>query len=234
MKILVFTDVHGNLSCLEALANTEDFKSADKIIFLGDVIIGCSRPNECINFLKNINCIKILGNNDFYISRHIPEVDMTEFSGEKLKQAEYMKSILTYENKKEILSWEMDYNLNIDNIKFYFTHYAWENYNNDVNVVDSPINPTLQDREKAFKDIDTDYIIFGHEHKSNCFFGENKVYYCLGSLGLKSPSGYLLIEIENGEVKLQEKQIKHDINYEIELMDKAGYPYEKSKIKGNK
>ena len=131
-----------------------------------------------------------------------------------------MKSILTNENKKEILSWGMDYNLNIDNIKFYFTHYAWENYNNDVNVVDSPINPTLQDREKAFKDIDADYIIFGHEHKSNCFFGENKVYYCLGSLGLKSPSGYLLIEIENGEVNLQEKQIKHDINYEIELMDK--------------
>ena len=48
MKILVFSDVHGNLNALNALIETKDFKTADKIIFLGDVVFGASRPNECI------------------------------------------------------------------------------------------------------------------------------------------------------------------------------------------
>ena len=52
MKILVFTDVHGNYNSLLALEKTNDFKTSDKIIFLGDVLFGYSRPNDCINFLK--------------------------------------------------------------------------------------------------------------------------------------------------------------------------------------
>lgn len=75
MKILVFTDLHGSLNSLKALMNTVDYKTADKIIFLGDVAIGCSRPNECIELLKEMKCICLLGNNDSYVVDHIPQVN---------------------------------------------------------------------------------------------------------------------------------------------------------------
>ena len=67
MKVVVFTDVHGSLNSLKAFMGLEDFKTADKLIFLGDVSLGCSRVDECINLLKNIDCICLLGNNDGYV-----------------------------------------------------------------------------------------------------------------------------------------------------------------------
>ena len=81
-----------------------------------------------------------------------------------------------------------------------------------------------------FKDINADYIIFGHEHKTNYFYDKTKLFFCLGTLGLKSPGSYLIIEDRDGSINLTEKFIEFDINEEIDLMDIAGYPYNKNKI----
>ena len=82
-----------------------------------------------------------------------------------------------------------------------------------------------------FKNIDADYIFFGHEHRPKALVDGKKRFYLVGTLGLKSPSSYLMIDINKENVKIEERFIQHDINSEIDLMDKAGYPYEKSKIK---
>ena len=39
MKICVFTDIHGNLDAFKLLMQTEDFKSADLKICLGDAVV---------------------------------------------------------------------------------------------------------------------------------------------------------------------------------------------------
>ena len=230
MKIFVFTDVHGSLSCLQALSNTEDFQNADLRIFLGDIVFGCSRPDECITLLKQWDCINLLGNNDFYVCDHIPDVDKAEFSASKLKQLEWVCQNVSTENKTYLKSWPINYSMTVDKTKLYFSHYAWENFNNDINVVDSPQNPTFEIRKQQFSDIVADYYIFGHEHKTTCFSNNEKHYYCLGSSGLKNPGPYLLITCENGNITLEEKFVEFDILHEIELMDKAGYPYAKNKI----
>ena len=153
MKILVFTDVHGSFNSLINLTKTKDFKTADKVIFLGDVCIGCSRPNKCIDLLKNLDCVCLLGNNDSYVSSHIPKADLIEFSNEKLEMIKWMTKNVSKENKDIINSWKKDYYLTINDKKFYFTHYAWENYDNDTNVIDSPKTPNLEVRKVMFKDI---------------------------------------------------------------------------------
>lgn len=228
MKILVFTDVHGNFNALNELTNTEDFKSADKIIFLGDVVIGMIRPNECtelLNNLKNIECL--LGNNDSYVVNNIP-TDDPEITAKKYARLVYMKNLVTEQNKNIIKSWKKDLTLNICGKKFYFSHYPWES---DENVIGSPIDKNLKTRAEMFKHLDADYFIFGHEHTSNYYFDSTKHYYCLGSLGLKYPAPYLTINVNNDEVTIQEKFITPNINEEIDIMDAAGYDYDKNKIK---
>jgi len=232
MKILVFTDLHGSLNSLKSLINTDDYKTADKIIFLGDVAIGCSRPNECIELLKKMNCICLLGNNDSYVVDHIPQVDFDEFSSDKIEMINWMIENISEENKKIIKSWSKDYSIVVDNKKLYFTHYVWEDYNNDINVIDTPSIKEFNTRKEMFKDINADYIFFGHEHKTNYFFNGSKHYFCLGTSGLKNPGSYLVINInKNNDINLEEKFVNFDINEEIKLMDLAGYPYEKHKIK---
>ena len=193
MKIFVFTDIHGSLNCLSALLKTKDYIEADKRIFLGDVVFGCSRPNECIDILDKEDIICILGNNDSYIADHIPDIDWSEFDNSKKVQLQWMTTHILNRNKAIMKNWQKDLLLDINNVKFYFTHYPWENYNNDTNVIDIPIQINLDAREQMFKDIDANYYIFGHEHKSNHFESNNKHYYCIGSSSLKCPGSYLII-----------------------------------------
>ena len=89
-----------------------------QIYYLGDVCFGCSRPNDCIERLTNIDCINILGNNDFYACDHIPKADMKSFSKNKLEQYEYMKSHISEKNKQLVLSWDKNFTIEIDNKKF--------------------------------------------------------------------------------------------------------------------
>jgi predicted phosphodiesterase len=104
MKILVFTDVHGVLNSLIALKQTDDFQNADKKIFLGDIMFGGSRPNECLKFLKDNNIECVLGNNDSYVSDHVPDCDLEQFNDEKGGQLKWMQQHITPENKSYINS----------------------------------------------------------------------------------------------------------------------------------
>ena len=168
MKVLVFTDVHGNLTCLQELIKTEDFKSADKKIFLGDVCVGWSRPNECIELLNSLDCTNILGNNDYYVCDHIPKEELLYSSDAKIAQIKYMQNLVTKENKRIVNSWDKEFYLSVANKTLYFTHYPWEIVNGEMNVVEDPFEKNFKSISEMFKDIKADVIIYGHEHKSNC------------------------------------------------------------------
>ena len=90
---------------------------------------------------------------------------------------------------------------------------------------------TLANCQKMFADVDADYIFFGHEHRAYNFSDKNKNFYCLDTFGLKKQGNYLMIRIEDGHLSVEEKSLEFDIAEEIKLMDKAGYPYDKKKIK---
>jgi len=220
MKILVFTDIHGGYNALKALTTTDDFKTSDKVIFLGDVVFGASRPNECIELLTKYNIDCIVGNNDAYIFDHIPEADKCTFSQGKLKQLQWMSQHITQQNKDIMSRWPKSMTLTINNKKFYFTHYVWEFFNNDYNVIDTDEVPTLENREKMFLGIEADYYIYGHEHRSHYFKNADKHYACLPSVGLHSPAQYLIIESNNEDIKLVNKSVEFDINEEIDLIEK--------------
>lgn len=237
MKILILSDIHGSLNALNAIVNTDDYKTADKTIFLGDVVFGASRPNECIELLTKLNIDCVVGNNDAYIYDHIPEADKCTFSQGKLKQLKWMSDNINQKNKDIMSKWPKSTTITMDNNQFYFTHYVWEFFNNDYNVVDTDSVPTLENREKMFCDINKDedpnlniYYIYGHEHRRHYFTNGNKHYLCLTTSGLSTPASYTIITVENGGVDIKEKFVEFNLKEEIELMDKAGYPYAKHKI----
>ena len=230
IKILLFSDLHGSLNALEKLTQLEDWQNADKRIFLGDIVVGFSRPNECIDLLKKEDCICLLGNNDDYIANKIPEADLAEMSEGKRKQIDWMKEHVSEENKVWIKKLKKDYQIKIKNKKIYFTHYPWEEIDGEFSVVDSPKEKTLESRQKMFEDTDADYIFFGHEHGENIFEDEKKKYICLTTAGLENPAHYAIIHIHYNKIKIEEKTFEFDIDEEIQKMFDAGYPYNKKKF----
>lgn len=228
-KILVFADVHGNYNCLKQLEKTQDYKTSNMIVFLGDVVVGFSRPNECIEFLTKNNCKCLLGNNDSYVCDHIPQADLKEFSQDKIKQVEYMAKHLTKDNKKILKSWDKQLYLTFGKKTFYFTHYMWEQYNQDFNVVDFPQSKCFETRKQMFENICADYVFFGHEHNSVCYTDNNQYFYAVGTLGVRNPGHYAVIEIDGENVDVKFKTIEHNIEQEIQLAINAGYQIIKPK-----
>ncbi|MCP5054476.1 MAG: metallophosphoesterase [bacterium] len=69
MKYLIFSDIHSNLESFEALLQLETAKSADKLLFLGDLVGYGANPEESINLFRGLDatfCIR--GNHDKVIA----------------------------------------------------------------------------------------------------------------------------------------------------------------------
>ena len=225
MKIVVFSDIHGNLSSLNALCETDDFKTADKVVFLGDVVIGCSQINECIEQLQKMGCECLLGNNDYYVCYKIPDEEIDVFSEKKIKQIKNNQKIISEKNKEFIKSWKKDLKIIINKATLYFTHYPWESFGDNINIIDVPKHKSFQTRCEMFQNVDANYIFFGHEHLSNYFTDGSKNFYCVGTLGLEDPGSYLLITYKDNKVIIVEKHINSNLDYEKKLMNKDSFNY---------
>jgi protein phosphatase len=61
LKILVLSDIHGNLDALRLIMNTEKY---DDILVLGDIVDFGPNPAECFGLLQSAGAKRILGNHD--------------------------------------------------------------------------------------------------------------------------------------------------------------------------
>lgn len=211
MKVLVFSDIHANIYALQALMQTQDFKTADLKICLGDCIIMGPRPNEVLEIMTKLDCITLIGNNDSYVANFVLKKDAIAMGQERQQHIQYFKDII----KPEFIEWlknrPYEYVLNTPKHKLYFTHYKWKN-KYDIN--DSPYPICEKSIEDVYKDIDCDYIFYGHQHKPYQFIN-NKHYYGVGSIGMIYPGNYAVIDIDDkGEVEVNYKAL----NYDFELM----------------
>lgn len=221
MKICVFTDIHGNLDALSLLLQTEDFRSADLKICLGDAVVMGPYPNECCQALLDNNCVWLMGNHDSYIANGLPEEEYKFFKPDKIAHQNYMRSFIKDEYKNIMKNLPKDYSISIENKKLYFTHYVWETCDN---VIDNPEFPTVENISEIYKNIDADYIFYGHEHHFSHFKDSNKEYICVGSLGMVFPGHYTVIETKENNIKIEHKLINFDLEkYKSDILQ-ANYP----------
>ena len=83
MRILVYSDVHGNKYALEELQKTQDYENADLRVFLGDAVAMCAYPNECLEKIWQCGDVFLLGNHDSYCAYGLPEEEYAYFKADK-------------------------------------------------------------------------------------------------------------------------------------------------------
>lgn len=73
MRVVVFSDVHGNLTALEAvLADIERQPALDAVIFAGDACLFGPRPGACASRIRESVTAAVFGNTDEWIDRPLP------------------------------------------------------------------------------------------------------------------------------------------------------------------
>ncbi|MBU0944694.1 MAG: metallophosphatase family protein [Proteobacteria bacterium] len=69
MRLLVFSDIHGNLEALQCILRDAAGRNVHRSICLGDMVGYGPYPNECIEVLRSLkNCRCLAGNHDVAVS----------------------------------------------------------------------------------------------------------------------------------------------------------------------
>lgn len=77
MRIAVFSDVHGNLTALDAVLADIDAQQVDEIVFAGDLCLVGPRPAECVRRLQFAAIGSIFGNaDDWVLGRQQPPLHL--------------------------------------------------------------------------------------------------------------------------------------------------------------
>ena len=89
-KIAIISDIHGNLTALNAVLDDIKSRGVDKIMCLGDMIIKCASPKECVDKVFK-NCEVVVKGNCEERGVEDPRIDEHIWNREKLTQKQKEK-----------------------------------------------------------------------------------------------------------------------------------------------
>lgn len=225
-RVSIISDIHGNLSALEAvLARSKDLK-CQQFIFLGDICGYYSEINECIELIKRHAEISILGNHDSYIlsNTNCPRSNTANTC------LELQRSLISY-TSYEWLSTLTKGVLNYKNMSL--THGGWR--------IDPLDEYMYKIEEEYFEEYSAQIFMSGHTHVQTLVEFDQFVYCNPGSVGQPrdgDPTAAFAILDKTGKLHLE--RVEYDIGKTCEAMAKHGMPrasyeclYDGVRIDGN-
>ena len=96
MRYGIIGDIHSNLEAFEAVLEEIDKREIDKIICLGDIVGYGANPNECIDKVRQLTDIVVIGNHD---AGSIGQTDLNYFNWVAREACEWTGRVLTASNK---------------------------------------------------------------------------------------------------------------------------------------
>lgn len=187
-KIAIISDVHGNITALNAVLNDIKNRNINKIICLGDSILKCTHPDLVIDKLREVCDVVLMGNCDYAICR--PEAKEKNF---------WTRNIIGEERANYIMSLPKYYEFHMSGhlIRlFHASPYSLDEIYNPMfsnkNTRNSNSEITNPDRlfenteflEKTQDDPTPDIVGFGHIHTPFIVRHKNKTIFNTGSVGI--------------------------------------------------
>ncbi|MCH5318070.1 MAG: metallophosphoesterase family protein [Eubacterium sp.] len=227
MKLGVITDIHNNLPALKAVIEKLNQMNCDKIICCGDIIGIGPCPEETVQYMMQIpNLIAVRGNHEKYLLEGMPsEYPNEENMGfEEMKHHKWEHSLLSAGSIVFLKGLPYKTDITCEGFNVSVMHSCMDT---DGHYISYKMNPSADDLNKMFADVNSDIILYGHDHCRNICKGD-KLYINVGSLGCPARDkniargGILKIEKENAEV--QPIDVEYNVSEVIDLIDKINYP----------
>ena len=227
MKYGIITDVHNNIIALRAVLKRLEQMKCDRIICCGDIIGIGPCPEETVQEMAGIpGLISVRGNHEGYLLEGMPaeypnEEDM---SYSEMEHHRWEHRLLS-DRSVDFLR-DMPYRIDFSSEGF------------DISVMHSCMDrnghfsrskqdPSESDLKEMFADVDSDIILYGHDHARN-ICRSDKLYINVGSLGCPSKERNIaragVLAIENGNVGIETIDVMYDVKEVIHQIDRIGYP----------
>lgn len=227
MKLGIITDIHNNLIALKAVLERFRQMQCDKIICCGDIIGIGPYPEETVQFIMQIpNLIAVQGNHERYLLEGMPKFypNKEHLHYEEMKHHKWEHNLLS----KKLIAFLKNLPYKTDMVcagfRISVMHYCMDKKGNFINYRQ---NPTQNDLNKMFADVDADIILYGHNHCRNICKAET-LYINVGSLGCPARDKNIaragILQLDKKTAEIQTLDVEYDVNTVIGRIDEIHYP----------
>jgi len=170
MKIAILSDIHGNLSALDAvLADLDARGGADQVVILGDIVAMGPQPREVIQRLRGLGCVVVQGNTDAWFAPGKPPEPFPEEAKDKrekriLRLYHWLKDELTPEDHEFLHALPFSYEVMAGPERLWFVHGSPRRNNEAVwpTTPDEELHQMLKPARKAGATV----VACGHTHQA--------------------------------------------------------------------
>lgn len=226
MKLTLIADVHGNLPALEAvLRHARAQGAAQKILNLGDLTGYGPYPEEVVQWSRSPQVVSILGDYDQKVlsKKHRKAKWKHVKTADKRNMFSWTHHALSKGARKFLLALPESRTLSLEGVKILLTHGSPGSPQDYL----GPDTPQEHLVELAAR-IDASVVLSGHTHQAFSRRVENVLFVNPGTVGRPDDgdprASYAILEIANGEVKVQHYRIPYNIMAAVHGLRRAGLP----------
>lgn len=255
-RIAIISDVHGNLSALNAVLKDIDSKGITKIYCLGDSVIKCANPDKVVDILRQKCEVILKGNCDEVVCK--PNIEYGRY---------WSRDIIGNERADFLYNCPVSY-------EFYMSGHLIRLFHASPFSLDDMFNPMYDNSETSYynqvirnpydmfkntefigkteNDPVPDIVGYGHIHTPNIFRFGNKTIFNTGSVGIpvemanedendetnkfSTMASYAILEGEFGSrtlggISITLVRVPYDIEAEIKDLEASNMPYKDLIIK---
>ncbi len=159
MKILAFSDLHGNLDALQALQAVES--KPDVVLFLGDVVGYGPEPRPCLSWIRSNATHAVRGDHDEAVARDVASHCPPELEDLSEATRAYTRRMLNEADLSYLGDLPLERAVNLAGTSFYLTHAA------PSDNLRKPL-PLIEVKEKELAQeiahLDAEVVFLGHTH----------------------------------------------------------------------
>jgi putative phosphoesterase len=122
MKILAFSDLHGNFDALQALQVVET--QPDAVLFMGDIVGYGPEPQPCLSWIRANATMTVRGDHDEAAARDIPSQCPPELADLSEATRAYTRRTLREPDLEYLGSLPLEESFSLGGTTFYLTHAA--------------------------------------------------------------------------------------------------------------
>ena len=231
MLLAVLSDIHGNLSALDAVLAELEGASVDEVVCLGDVVLG-PEPAGTAARLRGLGCRVVMGNWDAWVVEGFPETQ-TDPWRRFVEQGEWWARQLSAVDQEFVRSFVPRVELDLDDVAVLCFHGSPGSYDEMI-LATTPHDELL----RMIAGFEQPLMLAGHTHVQLVRVVEGRLVVNPGSVGLPfrgiplgelqliSPwAEYALVRIEDMRISVDLRRVSYDVDEMLRRTIESGAPH---------